>query len=109
VDGRVPGGAGAARRGAGGALALTIILTLALKATHAPAAATTLLVALGSLRSPADALSVGVGAAILALAGIAVRELRLGHWPRRRVTHSPAPAGEPAVTRPAAPEMKKAA
>lgn len=91
------------------AVALTLLATLALRADHPPAAATTLLVALGSLRTPADVANLAIGAAVIALAGIAIRRVRLGRWPHRKVTHEPAAAGEPAVTVPAAAEMKKAA
>jgi CBS-domain-containing membrane protein len=91
------------------ALGLTILATLALQASHPPAGATTLLVALGALSTPLDALSVGIGAAILAVIGIALRGLRLGRWPRRKATHVPAIAGAPAITQPVAPELKKAA
>ena len=91
------------------ALGLTLLATLALQASHPPAGATTLLVALGSLSTPLDALGVGVGAAIMAAAGFGLRGLRLGWWWRRRETHVPAVAGVTAITQPVAPEFKKAA
>jgi HPP family protein len=91
------------------AVALTVIATIALAASHPPAAATTLLVALGSLRTPQDAVNVAIGAAIMAMAGAVLRRLRLGQWPYRRATHAPAQAGAPAETQPVAPELKKAA
>jgi hypothetical protein len=88
---------------------LSVLAALAVGASHPPAAATTLLVALGSLRTPQDAIGVAIGAAIVAATGIAVRRLRLGHWPRRRAAHAPAGAGVPAETQPVAPALKKAA
>ena len=91
------------------AVALTVLTTIALAASHPPAAATTLLVALGSLRTPQDALNVAIGAAIMAATGVVLRRLRLGQWPYRRTTHAPAAAGAPAETQPVAPELKKAA
>jgi hypothetical protein len=91
------------------AIAVTLLATLALEASHPPAAATTLLVALGSLRTPADALNLGLGALVIALAGVVLRRVRLGQWPTRRVTHSTAVAGVPAETHPVAAEFKKAA
>jgi hypothetical protein len=91
------------------AVGLTLFVTLLLGATHPPAAATTLLVAFGSLRTPGDAVNVAIGAAILAVLGVAVRRLRLGDWPRRRRTHAPASAGAPAETQPVASELRKAA
>jgi hypothetical protein len=91
------------------AIALTMLMALALRASHAPAAATTLLVALGALRTPHDALNVAIGAAIIAVSGFALRRLRLGQWPPRRATHAPADSGAPAETQPVAPELKKAA
>lgn len=91
------------------AMALTMLVMLAIGASHPPAAATTLLVALGSLRAPQDAMHVAAGAAIVAVAGIAWRRLRLGQWPHRRATHEPSDAGEPVETHPVAPELQKAA
>lgn len=66
------------------AAALSVILTLlfgyVLRASHPPAAATTLLIALGSL-SPTGATvrTVIIGVLIVAIAGEALRRLRLGH------------------------------
>jgi hypothetical protein len=91
------------------AVALTLLATIALAASHPPAAATTLLVALGSLRTPQDAVNIAIGAAIMAVTGVVLRRLRLGQWPHRRATHAPARAGAPAETQPVAPELKKAA
>jgi hypothetical protein len=91
------------------AIVLTLAACLALRASHAPAAATTLLVALGSLRTPGDVLGLALGAAVMAAVGVALRRLRLGRWPHRRATHAPSSAGPPAITAPVAPEFKKAA
>jgi CBS-domain-containing membrane protein len=91
------------------ALGLTLLATLALQASHPPAGATTLLVALGPLGTTTDVVDVAIGAAIIAITGVALRRLRLGRWPRRKATHVPAVAGAPAVTQPVAPEFKKAA
>ena len=91
------------------ALGLTLLATLSLQASHPPAGATTLLVALGSLSTPLDALSVGIGATVVALIGIVLRGLRLAWWPERRETHVPAVAGVTAVTQPVAPDFRKAA
>lgn len=91
------------------ALGLTLLGTLALQASHPPAGASTLLVALGSLSTPLDALGVGIGAAVVAATGYGLRGLRLAWWPRRRETHVPAVAGTAAITQPVAPEFKKAA
>jgi hypothetical protein len=90
-------------------MAVAMVASLALGASHPPAAATTLLVALGPLRTAQDATNVAVGAAIMAAAGFALRRLRLGEWPHRRATHAPASSGAPAETQPVAPELKKAA
>jgi len=91
------------------AVAFSMLAALALRASHPPAEATTLLVALGYVRTPREALNLAIGAAIVAVAGIALRRLRLGQWPHRRTTHAAADAGAPAETQPVAPELKKAA
>jgi CBS-domain-containing membrane protein len=91
------------------ALGLTLLATLVLQAPHPAAGATTLLVALGALSTPLDALLVVMGATIVAVMGIGLRGLRLAWWPRRRETHVPAVAGTPAITQPVAPEFRKAA
>ncbi|HEY0456558.1 MAG TPA: HPP family protein, partial [Verrucomicrobiae bacterium] len=63
-----------------GAAAVAIIVTLfmgnMLKASHPPAAATTLLVALGSLATMADAINVFIGAVLMAAIGKLIRTLR---------------------------------
>jgi hypothetical protein len=62
-------------------LALTMGLAPLARASHPPAGATTLLVALGSLRTPADALSVMIGATLLGALGEGLRRLRLQRAP----------------------------
>ena len=65
------------------ALILTLLGCLAVKASHPPAGATALLVALGSLSSAAAALSLAVGAVLIGLIGEILRRLRLeGAMPR---------------------------
>ena len=59
------------------ALALTLLGALFLKASHPPAAATTLLVTLGAIRTMQDALNAMAGVLILALFGTAFRRARL--------------------------------
>ena len=58
------------------AIALTVALGFGLRASHPPAAATTLLVALGSVATFRDALVVMVGVAITAILGELLRTLR---------------------------------
>jgi hypothetical protein len=60
------------------ALALTILLGLLLKASHPPASATTLLVTLGSIQTPADVMNLSLGVISLALIGEAIRRMRIG-------------------------------
>jgi hypothetical protein len=65
------------------ALLLTLLGCLAVKASHPPAGATALLVALGSIATGAAALSVAVGVVLLGLSGEYLRWLRLkGALPR---------------------------
>lgn len=59
------------------ALALTMMFTVLLKADHPPAAATTLLVSLGSFNSMKEYQAVVIGALILAILGEGARQLRL--------------------------------
>ena len=58
------------------AIILTLLFSLFSKASHPPAAATTLLVALGSLKSTSDALNVVIGAVLIGAVGTGVRLLR---------------------------------
>lgn len=59
------------------AIALTMLLTVPLKAEHPPAAATTLLVALGTINTGKEAMAAMIGAVILALIGEGARQMRL--------------------------------
>src|SRR5215210_3609836 len=59
------------------ALALTVLLAEGLQASHPPAAATALLVALGSIATPIDALNLAIGAALLAVLGEGARYVRM--------------------------------
>jgi hypothetical protein len=58
------------------ALALTLLLTLLLKAHHPPAGATTLLTALGSIQTLPDAINLMIGVLIVAAAGEFFRKTR---------------------------------
>jgi len=60
------------------ALALTILLAFLLRASHPPAGATTLLVTLGSISTLADAFNLMLGVLLIAAAGEAIRQVRLG-------------------------------
>ncbi len=59
------------------AIALTIIINMFLRASHPPAAATTLLVSLGAFTTPTQILSLIIGVLILAIIGEALRRIRL--------------------------------
>jgi hypothetical protein len=59
------------------AIALTLLIGIFLRASHPPAAATTLLVALGSVATLDLSLALMAGVAIVALSGEIVRRLRL--------------------------------
>jgi hypothetical protein len=59
------------------ALGLTLLIALFLRASHPPAGATTLLVALGAIRTVQDALNAMAGVLIVALFGAAFRRARL--------------------------------
>jgi len=69
------------------ALALTMVIGALLRANHPPAAATTLIVALGSLSTPNAVLAFLIGLGIIAVVGEVVRRLRLGEpsWGRMKV------------------------
>jgi hypothetical protein len=58
------------------ALALTLLLTLLLKAQHPPAGATTLLTALGSIQTLQDSINLMIGVLIIAIAGELIRKTR---------------------------------
>jgi hypothetical protein len=58
------------------ALALTLLLTLLLKAHHPPAGATTLLTALGSIQTLQDSINLMIGVLIVAIAGELFRKTR---------------------------------
>jgi HPP family len=59
------------------AIALTAVLGALLRASHPPAAATTLLVSLGSLRTLDDALNLMAGVLVIAVVGALFRDLRI--------------------------------
>ena len=59
------------------ALALTIIINMLLRAFHPPAAATTLLVSLGTINTPISILSLMMGILIIAIVGETVRRIRI--------------------------------
>jgi hypothetical protein len=64
------------------AIALSVLLELLLRASHPPAASTTLLVALGTFKPTVrDATALVLGVLIVAAAGEAVRRLRLRRTP----------------------------
>ena len=58
------------------AILLTVLVGGLLRASHPPAAATTLLVSLGSLRTLDDAANLAIGVVILAIAGAVLRDVR---------------------------------
>jgi HPP family len=60
------------------ALGITILVVLALRSSHQPAGATTLLVALGSFQTLQDVAIVSVGVLLIAVVGEPIRRLRLG-------------------------------
>jgi hypothetical protein len=59
------------------AVAVTLVVNSLLRASHPPAAATTLLVALGSMQTANKALLIFIGVLILAVLGEAMRQLRV--------------------------------
>jgi hypothetical protein len=59
------------------ALGLTILVGMLLRANHPPAAATTLLVSLGGIRTMEDVLHLAVGVVLVAIAGELLRRVRL--------------------------------
>jgi hypothetical protein len=76
------------------AISLTLGIAPLLRASHPPAAATTLLVALGSLKTLNDAIMVTIGVLIIAVIGEVVRQVRLGQLrldPRKQQARRPPP------------------
>ncbi|MEA2520275.1 MAG: hypothetical protein QOF49_2355, partial [Chloroflexota bacterium] len=65
------------------AIAMTILGGMLARGSHPPAAATTLLVTLGVIRTGTDVLNLAVGVVLIALAGEGIRRVRL---------HRPSPA-----------------
>ena len=63
------------------AIGLTVLLVLVLRASHQPAGATTLLVALGTFQTMNDAMVVIVGVLLIAAIGEPIRRLRIGKPP----------------------------
>jgi hypothetical protein len=59
------------------AILITVAMGWLLNASHPPAAATTLLVALGSIQTPVDALNLALGVLVLAVVGEFARRVRL--------------------------------
>lgn len=71
------------------AIVLSMLGIALLRATHPPAAATTLLISLGGFRPTAhDALTIAAGVLIVAVAGEALRRFRLEPAPRSAVPTS---------------------
>lgn len=62
------------------AMALSILVGILLRASHPPAAATVLLVALGSLKDQQQIVAFAIGLLIISVVGELVRRLRLGEW-----------------------------
>jgi hypothetical protein len=61
------------------ALGLTLLLTLLLKANHPPAGATTLLTALGSIKTVQDVINLTIGVLLIAALGEVIRRMRTGN------------------------------
>jgi len=59
------------------ALGLTILVGMLLRANHPPAAASTLLVSLGGIRTSQDVINLAVGVVLVAIAGELLRRVRL--------------------------------
>jgi hypothetical protein len=76
------------------AMFLTMMIAPVLNASHPPAAATTLLVALGSFKTLNDAVMVMMGVLVIAAAGELMRRVRLGEMriePKKQEVKRPAP------------------
>ena len=78
------------------AIALTILLSALARANHPPAAATTLLVALGAAATAEKALNLFAGVVLIAIAGELLRRVRLE---RRTPSERMAPRGSMAWAR----------
>ena len=82
------------------ALAVTVLGCLLLRANHPPAGATTLLVALGSIATKAEFLSVAIGVVLLAAAGYVLRGWRMGVLRRKLVHRAPPRLMAPGAAQP---------
>jgi uncharacterized membrane protein len=73
------------------AISLTLAATMAARASHPPAASTTLLIALGPFHTAEDAVTIIVGIVIVGVLGETLRLLRLHHKARaKRAERAPA-------------------
>jgi hypothetical protein len=61
-------------------MALSILIGILLRASHPPAAATVLLITLGSMKDQQQVIAFLIGLAIVAVVGEVVRRLRQGDW-----------------------------
>jgi hypothetical protein len=61
-------------------MALSILVGIVLRASHPPAAATVLLITLGSMKDQQQVVAFVIGLIIVAVVGEIVRRLRLGDW-----------------------------
>jgi len=62
------------------AMALSMLVGILARASHPPAAATVLLITLGSMKDQQQVIAFAIGLAIVAVVGEIVRRLRLGEW-----------------------------
>jgi len=62
------------------AMALSLLVGILLRASHPPAAATVLLITLGSMKEQQQVIAFLIGLIIVAVIGEGVRRLRLGEW-----------------------------
>ncbi|MFL5681435.1 MAG: HPP family protein [Chloroflexota bacterium] len=67
------------------AMILTVAIGMLTRASHPPAAATTLLVALGAIKTPVDVANLMAGVLIVALLGEGIRRVRLHGVPPRDI------------------------
>lgn len=77
------------------AMALSILLGILLRASHPPAAATVLLITLGSMKDQQQVIAFLIGLAIVAVVGELVRRLRQGDWAwgRKKIAQRAASSG----------------